>query len=108
MPVSVVVPALNEATALPETLHSLLAGSPHELIVVDGGSTDGTADLAAATSGVVVVHAPRGRAAQMNAGATRATGDVLLFLHADCTLDAGAVAAGVHPDRLARFYPAVR
>src|SRR4051794_28438515 len=93
MPVSVIIPALNEAAALPETLRPLPAQRPHELIVVDGGSDDGTADIAAAAPCVVVAHAPRGRAVQMNAGAARATGNVLLFLHADCTLDRGALAA---------------
>jgi rSAM/selenodomain-associated transferase 2 len=93
MPTAVVVPALNEAAALPETLRSVLAQRPHELIVVDGGSADATRDVAAGTLGVTLLDAPRGRAAQMNAGAARATGDVILFLHADCTLDPGALAA---------------
>jgi rSAM/selenodomain-associated transferase 2 len=91
MPISVVIPALNEATALPETLRSLRAQQPHEIIVVDGGSTDAT--CAAAGAADVLLHGPRGRAAQMNRGAAHAAGDVLLFLHADCTLAPGAVAA---------------
>jgi rSAM/selenodomain-associated transferase 2 len=92
MPVSVIIPALNEAAALPETLRNLRDQRPHEVIVVDGGSTDATRDLAAA-EGATVLTAPPGRAAQMNVGAARATGDVFLFLHADCQLDPGAIAA---------------
>jgi rSAM/selenodomain-associated transferase 2 len=91
MPVSVVIPTLNEAACLPATLRNLRQQRPYEIIVVDGGSTDGTCDLAAGAD--KLLHGPRGRAAQMNLGAAQATGDVLLFLHADCTLDPGALTA---------------
>jgi rSAM/selenodomain-associated transferase 2 len=87
--VSVIIPALNEASCLAETLRSVRRQQPREIVVADGGSTDGTrgaADLAD-----LFLEAPRGRASQMNAGAARATGDVLLFLHADCTLEDGAL-----------------
>ena len=57
--------------------------------MADGGSTDGTRWAAADAD--VFLEAPRGRAAQMNAGAARATGEVLLFLHADCLPEAGAL-----------------
>jgi len=90
--VSVVIPALNEASVLATTLADLRNHGPHEVIVVDGGSDDGTADLARA-GGATVLTGVRGRAAQMNHGAAHATGDVLLFLHADCTLEAGALDA---------------
>ena len=91
---SIVVPALNEAAGLGATLAALapLRRAGHEVIVVDGGSDDGTADIARPLADVVLVTA-RGRATQMNAGAGVATGDVLLFLHADTRLPAGAVAA---------------
>ena len=84
---SVVIPALNEARAIGATLAALapLRARGHEVIVVDGGSSDGTAELAAGLCDRVLT-APRGRALQMNAGARAASGDVLLFLHADTRL----------------------
>lgn len=91
--VSVVIPALNERRALPRTLGCLASQSGRfEIIVVDGGSTDGTPQIARAHAGTRVITAPKGRASQMNAGARLALGDWLLFLHADTTLPAGAVA----------------
>ncbi len=84
---SIVVPALDEAATLPGLLAHLqpLRQRGCELIVVDGGSVDGSAALARADSDQVV-QAARGRASQMNAGAAVASGDVLLFLHADTRL----------------------
>lgn len=84
---SVVIPALNEATGISAVLHALapLAARGAQLLVADGGSADGTVALAQA-GGAQVVHAPRGRAQQMNAGAQQANGDILLFLHADTRL----------------------
>ncbi|BBL70023.1 TIGR04283 family arsenosugar biosynthesis glycosyltransferase [Methylogaea oryzae] len=85
--VSIVVPVLNEAAGIVAHLAALqpLRRRGHEVIVADGGSADGTAALAAGLSDAVV-RAPRGRAAQMNAGAALARGEVLLFLHADTRL----------------------
>ncbi|MCQ9373390.1 TIGR04283 family arsenosugar biosynthesis glycosyltransferase [Methyloversatilis sp. XJ19-13] len=90
---SVVLPALNEAATIGEALSRMPAPDVCglELIVADGGSLDDTASIAAA-QGARVVRAPRGRALQMNAGAQVATGDVLLFLHADTQLPPDAFA----------------
>src|SRR6516165_4581138 len=89
MSVSVIIPALNEEASLGQTLRALREEQPHQIIVVDGGSTDGTCQVAAEAN--LVLHGPCGRAWQMNLGAVHATGDVLLFLHADCCLQAGAL-----------------
>ena len=91
MSISVVIPTLNESACLAETLRSVRAEQPHQIIVVDGGSNDPTCDVAREADRVL--HGPRGRAAQMNRGAAYATGDTLLFLHADCTLEEGALRA---------------
>ena len=88
---SVVVPALNEASGIRPALEALapLRAGGHEVIVVDGGSSDGTPELARGLCDRVL-SAPRGRALQMNAGAAAATGDALVFLHADTCLPQGA------------------
>ena len=84
---SIIVPVLNEAQVITETLNALAAFRMrgHEVIVVDGGSQDGTAQLCGGLADVVM-QSPRGRALQMNTGAAQARGEVLLFLHADTTL----------------------
>lgn len=87
--VSVVIPVLNEAERLPMLLDELQGIGTKEVIVVDGGSEDGSADLAEGRA--KVVRSGPGRARQMNAGAAVATGDVLLFLHADTFLPEGAL-----------------
>ena len=88
---SVVVPALNEASGIRPALEALapLRAGGHEVIVVDGGSSDGTPELARGLCDRVL-SAPRGRALQMNAGAAAATGDALVYLHADTHLPQGA------------------
>ena len=82
--VSVVVPALNEAEVIAGTLDALqpLRARGHEVVVVDGGSADATAERAAPLADRVLAG-PRGRARQMNAGAAAARGGVLWFVHAD-------------------------
>ncbi len=86
---SVVIPALNAASQLPAALRSLGAEGGGlldlEMVVSDGGSTDGTPDIAR-DHGAVVVASDRGRGLQLHAGALRARGDFLLFLHADTRL----------------------
>jgi len=83
---SIVVPTLNEADHMEPLLTGLAAlrEAGAEIILADGGSDDGTADLA--DNSIRVLHAPRGRARQMNTGAATAQGDWLLFLHADTRL----------------------
>src|SRR5258707_155670 len=90
MSVSVIIPTLNEESCLAESLRQLRMQKPHEIIVVDGGSNDATCSRAGAADHLL--HGPRGRANQMNLGAVHASGDVLLFLHADCHLESGALA----------------
>src|SRR5574341_209471 len=85
MNVSVIVPVLNEESSIGATLQALMKLAPQEAIVVDGGSSDRTREIAA-RFGVKVVSSERGRARQMNRGARQAGGDVLLFLHADTRL----------------------
>jgi rSAM/selenodomain-associated transferase 2 len=89
--ISIVVPALDEAAGIEACLAPLqaLRARGAEVIVVDGGSRDATRSLAAPLADLVFESAC-GRARQMNAGAARARGDVLVFLHADTLLPEGA------------------
>ena len=82
---SVVIPAINEAASIRRAARSAWDAGACEVIVSDGGSHDCTTDLAAAEN-CRIVSASRGRARQQNAGAAAASGDVLLFLHADGAL----------------------
>ncbi|HET7006302.1 MAG TPA: TIGR04283 family arsenosugar biosynthesis glycosyltransferase [Candidatus Binatia bacterium] len=91
MKITIIVPVLNEEKSIAATLQALASLQPYETIVVDGGSQDRTRDVAAAC-GVKITVAERGRARQMNRGAQEATGEVLLFLHADTRLPASAFA----------------
>ncbi len=92
-----IVPVLNEAEHIVDCIAAIRAIDPNvEIIVADGGSSDATVDLAMA-AGALVCRTPRGRGPQCHAGATRAGGDILLFLHADTQLPA---AAFVHLRRL--------
>ena len=88
--ISVIIPILNEAKILEKTLSQLQPelGS-HELIVVDGGSTDASVKIAENYGKVIISE--RGRGKQLNAGAAAATGDILIFLHADIWLEPGAL-----------------
>jgi rSAM/selenodomain-associated transferase 2 len=93
--VSVVVPVLDEARALPALLdHMAALPGRWEPVIADGGSRDGSTGIARAHPlAPRVVAAPRGRARQQNAGAAAATGEVLVFLHADSRLPLDAYAS---------------
>lgn len=86
MKISIVIPVLNEAHHVSKVLS--IQATDIEIIVVDGGSQDETVGIAQ-SFGVKVLHSDPGRATQMNAGATIATGEILLFLHADTQLPLG-------------------
>ena len=91
MSLSIIIPCLNEEDGISASLEALapMRARGVELIVVDGGSTDRTIDRARPGADIVIASTP-GRALQMNEGARRATGDVLLFLHADSRLPMNA------------------
>lgn len=104
MRLSIIVPVLNEAAAIGATLAAAVAALSavtaveSEIIVVDGGSSDDTGAVVEAfamqsSRRVQIIQAHRGRAHQMNAGAAIATGEILLFLHADTLLPLGAAEA---------------
>ena len=86
--ISVVIPALDESDALPRALECT-RGPGVERIVVDGGSGDGTPEVARASGAEKVIRAAPGRARQLDAGWREASGDVIVFLHADTRLDPG-------------------
>ena len=94
MDVSIIIPTLDEATSLPATLDSLRdqQPAPVEIMVVDGGSTDETREIAR-DRGARVIESPPGRGRQLHTGASAARGTVLLFLHADTMLPPGAFSA---------------
>jgi rSAM/selenodomain-associated transferase 2 len=99
--ISIIIPALNEASGIERTIASTLASVNTEVIVVDGGSSDDTLSLAQ-NMGAKAIASPAGRAHQMNLGARAATGDILLFLHADTCLPPGfdaLVRAALRSDR---------
>jgi rSAM/selenodomain-associated transferase 2 len=97
--ISIITPVLNEESMIDSFLPALAAlGGDWELILVDGGSSDGTVDRICAhrpqfPRSLTLIRAPRGRASQMNAGAGIASGVILLFLHADCSIPPDSVKA---------------
>ncbi len=120
MTLSIVVPALNEAPRVGALARRLQAVAPYaEVVLVDGGSDDGTPAAARAAGLRVIEGAGRGRAVQMNAGAAATSGDQLIFLHADTALPVGVsrwvadtladpdVALGAFALRLDRRTPAL-
>ena len=89
--ISIIIPTLNEAAMLPRLLDGLRRqGAPCEIIVVDGGSDDGTIELAH-EAGVKILRSDPGRGLQLSKGADAATGDVVLFLHADSEFPKGGL-----------------
>lgn len=91
---SIIIPTINEAQSIQEQVRCCLGlVPPPEVIVADGGSEDGTGFLASDAGAFTLSCSRRGRGLQMNAGAARARGDVLIFLHADVTLPQAAYAA---------------
>ncbi|MCH7989936.1 MAG: TIGR04283 family arsenosugar biosynthesis glycosyltransferase [Planctomycetes bacterium] len=89
--ISIIIPTLNEADRIAEVIEQTRKLGDCEIIVVDGNSSDET--LKAAESADILLTAPQGRATQQNAAAKAASGDVLLFLHADCRLEPGSLEA---------------
>lgn len=85
--ISIIIPTLNEAARITDAVERAWANRPRQVLVVDGGSHDDTAGLAQ-RAGAKVLNSPRGRAVQQNRGAAEASGEVLLFLHADTWLTA--------------------
>ncbi len=87
MPISIIIPTINEAKHIGDLIHLLQSFEPKELleeiIVVDGGSTDDTAEIAEELGAIVIKSKIKGRAVQMNEGARAAKGEVLYFIHAD-------------------------
>ncbi len=107
MKLSVIIPTLNEASGIVSTLMPLQSWREqgHEIIIADGGSQDKTLSLAQPLSDNII-NAPKGRAQQMNAGAANASGDVLLFLHADTRLPDNApelISNALHNTQWGRF-----
>jgi rSAM/selenodomain-associated transferase 2 len=96
MKISVIIPALNEAANIVRAVTSAQESGAEEVIVADGGSGDETCVLAELSGARVVVVSSRGRAVQQNAGVRAATGDLLLFLHADCWLEKEAISQVRH------------
>src|SRR5512134_4032426 len=88
---SIIIPVLNEGERIAATLDALapMRALGVEVVVVDGGSRDATIQRARLRADKVM-SAPRGRATQMNAGAEKATGEILLFLHVDTLLPSDA------------------
>lgn len=88
--ISIIVPVLNEEKTIRESLENLIKlNGDKEIIVVDGGSTDKTVDIAKEYA--IVINSPKGRARQMNIGAEIAKGEILWFIHSDSKLDENSI-----------------
>jgi len=89
--ISIIIPTLNEERTISQCLETVVDISGIEVIVADGGSTDRTVEIAGQYRDVKIVTSVMGRSVQMNKGAGYASGEILLFLHADCVLSREAV-----------------
>ncbi|WP_313755854.1 TIGR04283 family arsenosugar biosynthesis glycosyltransferase [Tissierella sp.] len=88
--ISIIVPVLNEEKTIKENLENLIKlNGDKEIIVVDGGSTDKTVNIAKEYA--IVINSPKGRARQMNTGAKMAKGEILWFIHSDSKLDENSI-----------------
>ena len=90
MKFSIIIPTLNEKHLIGSTIEACLKAGAGEIIVSDGGSTDGTLEIAQRL-GCLIVEGNRGRGTQLRAGAEEAAGELLLFVHADSQLDASCL-----------------
>ncbi|GAB4324729.1 MAG: TIGR04283 family arsenosugar biosynthesis glycosyltransferase [Candidatus Sumerlaeia bacterium] len=90
---SVIIPTLNEGPTIKTAIESCFAQGVNEVVVADGSSKDATPSAALSAGATLIQVVPAQRARQMNAGAHTATGDVLIFLHADTFFTPGAIAA---------------
>ncbi|PIQ88801.1 MAG: glycosyltransferase [Candidatus Omnitrophica bacterium CG11_big_fil_rev_8_21_14_0_20_42_13] len=90
--ISIIIPTYNEEAATKAVLENISLNKNIEVIVVDGGSPDNTIKIAGAYP-VAIIKSEKNRAGQMNKGGESAQGEILLFLHADCALEAGALEA---------------
>jgi rSAM/selenodomain-associated transferase 2 len=86
--ISIIIPVLNEVKNIRVAIDSIFPSENTEVIVVDGGSSDGTIEVVKEL-GIMLLYSTAGRAAQMNLGAQNATSDILVFLHADTRLPLG-------------------
>ncbi len=84
--IAVIVPVLNEAETIAALIGDLRRHAFSDVVVIDGGSEDGTPEIVAGAKTARLIRAPRGRGPQLNAGAAAADADILLFLHADTRL----------------------
>ena len=94
--ISIIIPTFNEEETISQCLETVIDIPGIEVVVADGGSTDRTVEIAGQHRSVKVVTSVMGRSVQMNKGAESASGEILLFLHADCVLSREAVLNARH------------
>lgn len=97
MRTSIIIPALNEAQSITEVLSAIPPQTAHEVIVVDGGSTDGTVEVARAQGATVITESRRGYGWACQSGSEYAAGEILVYMDADGANDPGQIPALVQP-----------